>query len=196
MKKTGYTRRSQGGFTILELLVVISIIAVIATFATGAALKAMKSSRIKRVETMAKGLEIALVNYRAKETTWPFDMSDCVKDPSEADCYWIHGENNVEAFRKMYHGSSGQSKTIYLDAGAYIVTVSGARMTLKEALNKGKTDAAIGYPKPDNPNMFCHYCICYRPLTDTVKIYRQDLNNHKDSSGRDAYCPEWKDKPQ
>jgi prepilin-type N-terminal cleavage/methylation domain-containing protein len=181
------------GFTILELLVVISIIAVIATMATGAAIKALKQSRVRRIEAMQSGLEIALANYRAKENAWPFDLSDFVQDNNDKTRYWIHGENNQKALKKMYHGEGGQSQTIYLDAAAYLTTVSGKRMPLRTALNLRRTDAAIGYLLPDNPNRFCYFCLCYNPLTDTVKVYREDTK-HKNAGGGEFICPEWKNK--
>lgn len=190
MKKNTPANRAQRGFTILELLVVISIIAIIATMATGAALKSMKQSRIRRIEAMQTGLEIALANYRAQENAWPFSLGDCVRDNNDRSRYWIHGENNVKAFQKLYSGSGGASRTVYLDGSAYFATVKGRRMPLKNAFSQGGNDAAIGYPLPDNPNRFCHFCICFNPLTDTVKVVRQDTG-HRNADGGYFQCPEW-----
>ena len=190
MKDCLNRNRARGGFTILELLIVVAIIAIIATLATGAAIKAMKQSRERRVEVMANGLEIALANYRAQENEWPFDLSDCVQDFNDRTRYWIHGKYNVNAFKKLMHGGGGSSKTVYLDAGAYLVTAQGARMTLKAALDQKKSEIAIGYPLPSNTDRFCHYCLCYNPLTDTVKVVRQD-QGHQNAGGGGFACPEW-----
>jgi prepilin-type N-terminal cleavage/methylation domain-containing protein len=190
MKKPTSNPLTRRGFTILELLIVISIIAIIATLATGAAIKSMKQSRIRRIDAMAKGLEIALANYRAQENAWPFDLSDCVQDTKDRSRYWIHGENNAKAFQKLYHGGGGESTTVYLDAGAYLTRVSGKRMPLRTALNLRRTDAPLGYPLPENTSRFAYYCLCFNPLTDTVKVVRQDVG-HKSAEGVGFTCPDW-----
>lgn len=184
--KRALTRR---GFTILELLIVISIIAIIATLATGAAIKSMKQNREKRIAVMAKGLEVALMNYRAQENKWPFDLNDRFRKNPEESRYWFHGEEeNFEAFQKMFGGT-----TSYLDENAYLVTVKGSRGTLKEALKKGgkSVQASFGYPKPDDTSRFCYFCVCYSPLTDTVKVVRQD-EKHINAEGGEFKCPKWK----
>lgn len=185
--------RGRTGFTILELLVVISIIAVIATLATGSAVKAIQQVRNRRIETMAKGLELALANYRAQENAWPFQISDFVQDREDRTRYWIHGVDNVKAFKKMYN-VSGASNVGYLDSAAYLVTVGGRRSTLLAALEKGNSEASIGYPHPKNTSRFCHYCVCFNPLTDTVKVVRQDVK-HQNAEGTDFDCPNWNNQP-
>jgi prepilin-type N-terminal cleavage/methylation domain-containing protein len=185
--------RGRKGFTILELLVVISIIAVIATLATGAAVKAIQQVRNRRIETMARGLELALANYRAQENAWPFELSDFVQDRNDRTRYWIHGEDNVKAFKKMYNVSGG-NKIGYLDAAAYLVTVGGRRSSLLAALEKGSSEASVGYPNPRNTSRFCYYCVCFNPLTDTVKVVRQDAK-HQNAEGADFDCPNWNNQP-
>lgn len=178
------------GFTILELLIVVSIIAIIATLSIGAAVKSVKQSRLRRISAMAQGLEIALANYRAQENAWPFELSDCVQDKNDRTRYWIHGKNNAVAFRKLYDGSGGQKKSAYLEASAYLVVSQGSRIPLRSAVDLRRTDAIFGYPKPDNTSRFCCYCLCYNPLTDTVKVFRQDEQHH-DMYGNAFTCPDW-----
>lgn len=190
MQKRFHRNRTRRGFTILELLVVISIIAIIATMATGAAIKSIKQSRLRRIETMAKGLELALQNYRAQENAWPFDLADCVHNNQDRSRYWLHGVNNNKAFEKLFTGAAGQSKTAYLDASAYLVVTQGRRMPLRTALNLRRTDCALGYPHPENTSRFCYYCVCYSPATDTVKVVRQDTG-HTSAEGGGFTCPEW-----
>jgi prepilin-type N-terminal cleavage/methylation domain-containing protein len=185
--------RARGGFTILELLVVVSIMAVIATLATGAAIKSVKSSRNRRVDAMARALEMALANYRAQENQWPFSRSDLQEDPRDKAILWAHGVDNVKVFQKMYHGSGGQSTTVYLDTSAFLTQIqgSGLRVPLRTALDlKKHTEAPIGYPLPENPNIFYCYCVCYNTLTDTVKVYTQHNRHPKLSDyGEELQCP-------
>lgn len=190
MKNDTAPKTNRRGFTILELLIVVSIIAIIATLAIGAAIKSVKQSRVRRIDTMAKGLEIALANYRAQENTWPFSISDCVQDRYDLTRYWIHGKNNAKAFQKLYDGSGGQKKSAYLEPSSYLVLSGGSRLSLRVAIDKGRTDAAFGYPHPENTSRFCCYCICYNPLTDSVKVVRQDTK-HFDVKGAQFNCPEW-----
>ncbi len=190
MRNTTTPKTTRRGFTILELLIVVSIIAIIATLAIGAAIKSVKQARNRRVDTMARGLEIALANYRAQENTWPFSIDDFVQDQNDRSRYWIHGKNNAKAFKKLYDGSGGQKKSAYLEASSYLVLSGGSRVSLRVAIDKGRTDAVFGYPLPDNTSRFCCYCLCYNPLTDTVKVVRQDTK-HFNVNGGQFKCPEW-----
>ena len=186
------------GFTILELLVVIAIMAMLATLTTGAVLKAMRQSRERRVEATVKALEMALVSYRAQENVWPFEMKDLKLDTldytdknDKYKKYWAHGEANAAVFKKLYQNASQSGKTVYLDATAILTRKgSGSIMPLKNALN---TDAPLGYRRPDDPNKFCYFCVCYNPLTDSVNVFRQDQQHWRtDSSGNQPsfWCPE------
>lgn len=168
------------GFTILELLVVVSIMAVIATLATGAALKSIMQSRNKRVDTTIRVLEMALTNFRAQENRWP----DAFSTAQGSDgTLWKHAEDNKLVFKDLYEG--GKSKNIvYLDYSSLLAIVDGRRMTLQDALfgNKSKRISAhdpatisLGYALPSNPNVFCCFCVEYKPITDSVKVHRQDV---------------------
>lgn len=158
-QKRTITRR---GFTILELLIVISIMAMLATLATGAALKAIKQSRTKRISATITALEMALMNYRAQENKWPFDIGSLEK--TSDGYYWAKGQNNAAVFRAMF-----TSSTVYLDGSALMTNVKG-RMTVKQALEKGINNIPIGYPDPENPNVFKYFNVRYAPLTDSVKV--------------------------
>lgn len=158
------TRR---GFTILELLIVISIMAIIATFATGAALKSIKNSRSKRADTMRQVLEMAIINYRAQENEWPFTLTELDQDTSDNNIYWAKGSKNAVVFKKLLTSTS----TVYLDGSGLMTAVNG-RMSVKKARESGLSDIPIGYPDPDNSNVFKYYNVKYLALTDTVKVER------------------------
>ena len=190
-------KRTRRGFTIVELLVVISVMAVIATLAIGAAIKSVKQSSRRRIDTMARALEMALSSYRAQENAWPFDVSDLDKDPRDSGVLWAHGANNVKVFKKMYPGAG--SSMVYLDASAFLSIevidpdTKKPTRSLRSVLNLKQYDkAALGYPLPDNPNRFCYYCVCYFPLTDTVKVLRQDEKHPAiTNGGKELDCPDW-----
>jgi len=171
MKKGNGTKRTRSGFTILELLVVISIMAVVATLATGAVLKAVKQSREKRVDTTIKTLEMALMNFRARENRWPVTLAPA---KSADTSVWFHGVDNAEVFKDLYAGGSDKATT-YLDASALLVSTKQGRKTLREALTLHMNDMSIGYPLPSNPNIFCCYCIEFNLITDSVRVHRQDM---------------------
>ena len=190
MKHEQNCRTTRRGFTIVELLVVMSVMAVIATLAIGAAIKSVKQSRLQRINTMARTLEMALSSYRAQNNEWPFTVGDLTPDPRDKNIMWAHGQDNIKVFRKLYQGSG--SSIVYLDASAFLTTVNGARMPLRKALSEHKLDAPLGYPQPDNMNRFCYYCVCYFPLTDTVKVYRQDQQHPEIvEAGEKLDCPNW-----
>lgn len=173
MRRKLTDRTTRRGFTILELLVVISIMAIIATLAVGAASKSIKQSRSKRIDAMITSLEIALQNYRAQNNEWPFSISDLAQDRKDPNLYWSHGVQNIEVFKKMYHGAAGPSRTVYLDASALFTVVNGKRMTLRAALELRRVDAPLGYPVPNDTSKFAFFCVRYAPLTDTVKVMRE-----------------------
>ena len=196
-------KKTRRGFTILELLVVISIMAVIATLVTGAAIKAIKQSRNKRVEATRKAREMALVNYRAQENEWPFKTDDgggdLEKDTQDVDArLWAHGADNLRVFKKLYENAGIAGKTVYIDASAVMVEAGGRRMTLKAALDSGRSDARLGFPSPDDQSKFAYYCVCYNPATQSVSVHRQDQQHaRKTEAGlgkKGFWCPQWNTK--
>ena len=161
-----HTTNTKRGFTILELLIVISIMAVIATLATGAALKAVKQSRNRRIDATIVALEAALSNYRAQENQWPIEVKD-----SDGDGYDKRvGMDNATVFKKLLKPGSGGTK--YLDGSALLTRVKGKRLTVKQALDKGIADIAIGYPDPNDPNTFKYFTVTFNLVTDSVNVSR------------------------
>ena len=185
-------KKGQRGFTIVELLVVIAVMSVLATLVTGAAMKAIKQSRERRVEATIKGLEMALMNFRARENCWPVTLKQSGNDSS----IWFHGVDNAEVFKKLIAGGS-DGTTRYLDGAALIVSVNGQRMSLFKALEKSKSsDKAIGYALPANQNVFGCFCVEFNPLTDSVKVHRPDMRRAPYGTGDrvegDHTCPDGK----
>lgn len=182
--------RKNGGFTIIELLVVIAIMAVVATLATQAAMKSIRQARTKRIKATISSLELALVNYRTLHGKWSFDIGDMEEDEKlGARFMWLHGKNNAKAFKDLL--VANQSRKSYLDASALLTRVNGARMTVQKALGNNKGEIAIGYVHPDNTDKFYYYCIMYRRETDSIQVQRSDLKHTSDRQENEQFeCPE------
>jgi len=178
------------GFTIIELLVVIAIMAVVATLATQAAMKAMRQSRNKRIESTRQSLELALMNYRALHGEWSFEQDDMTEDPILNERFlWLHGKNNAKAFKALIPKSENVKS--YLDTSALFTKVGGARMTVQKAVEENKSDIAIWYAHPTNPDKFYYFCVLYRVETDSVQVLRSDTgHNADDGYGHNFTCPE------
>ena len=168
------------GFTIIELLVVVSIMAVIATLATGAAIKAVKHSREKRIDTMAKALEMALVNYRALYGKWPVDFFN-YEDDGDTDETKITMKGDVKnaaVFKEVL--LAVKNNRALVDTSALMTNVKGKRMSVRDALEKNAgSDIPIGYPDPapkdDDPaqyKTFKYYTVEYNRPTDSVKVMK------------------------
>ena len=169
------------GFTIIELLVVVAIMAVIATLATGAAIKSVKQNRNKRIDTMAKALEMSLVNYRALYGKWPVDFVGDYKGDLDKDGVKIVLKGDVKnaAVFKEILNAVRQNRAL-LDTSALLTRVKGSQMSVRDALAKYPgSDIPIGYPdhepKPDDPpqyKMFKYYTVEYYLTTESVKVKR------------------------
>ncbi len=174
--KTLTKKITRRGFTIVELLVVISIMAVIATLATGAVLKSVRQSRRKRVDMTAKSLESAVMSYRSLNGEWPykFDQPDPVgagvkKDKSDfAEVKTFKDKENAKVFKKIFE--EVKNGRAMLDTSSILTSVSGGRMTVREALERGVTDIPVGYANPDDQKVFVFFKVVYNFQTDMVTV--------------------------
>lgn len=160
-------KNAKKGFTIVEMLVVVAVMAMIATLATGAVMKSMRTMREKKLNAMISGLQMALDNYRAQQNEWPFEISELKRVNNSQTLYRAEGENNVVVFRKMF-----KSKNTYIDPSAILTRVGGSRMSVRQALEQGKTDLPLGYPEPSNTSEFKFFTVEYNLATDSVKVNR------------------------
>jgi len=197
IKATGYrlqVRRTfrVGGFTILELLIVIAIMAVLATLATGAAIKSVKQGRVRKVEATCRALEMALVNYRTQEGNWPFaPKRDLEEDRYDKNIRWAHGKDNKKVFKEVYHGPRSANQTAFLDGSALLALLEGRRVQLRAALTK-TTDVPLIYPDPNDTSKIRYYCVRYNTQTDSVTIERQDESHvtYENKEAKYWKCPE------
>lgn len=170
------TRR---GFTIVELLVVISIMAVIATLATGAVLKSVRQSRVKRMDMMAKSLESAIMSYRALTGEWPFTVgapdpvgSDVKQyGPEFAETRTFAGKKNAEVFENIF--KEVKEGRPLLDTSSLLTSTGRGRMSVREALDRGEKNIAVGYPDPNDQRQFCYFKVIYNFQTDMVTVEKE-----------------------
>ncbi|MDD2598255.1 MAG: type II secretion system protein [Kiritimatiellae bacterium] len=160
-------KNNRKGFTIVEMLVVVAVMAMITTLATGAVMRSMRTMREKRVDAMVSGLQMALNNYRAQQNEWPFELSDMKRVGNSQTLYKVEGENNQKAFKKMF-----KSKNNYVDPSAILTRVDGSRMSVRQALEQGKTDLPLGYADPRNTREFKFFTVEYNLATDSVRVAR------------------------
>lgn len=154
------TRSGKKGFTLVELLMVIVVMALVATLATSAASKSIKQGRQKRIDTTAKSLQMALVNYRAQEGRWPVGL-----DPdARKDTVTFSGERNKEVFEKLI------TARIYLEPSGLLTIANGKRMSLREAMDRGNFNVPIGYPNPQNQSEFKYFTVVFNLTTDSVSV--------------------------
>jgi len=159
--------KSKKGFTIMEMLVVVAVMAIIATLATGAVMKSLLTMREKKVKATISALQMAMQNYRAQQNEWPFALSDLDRVNNSQTLYEAVGEDNAVVFEGLF-----DSKNTYVDPSAILTRVNGARMPVKDALEKGETRLPLGFPEPTDTRKFSFFTVRYNLTTDTVKITR------------------------
>jgi prepilin-type N-terminal cleavage/methylation domain-containing protein len=74
--KTQNRNRQAGGFTLIEMLVVIAIIGILAGLLTVGATAAVKKNKLTRVSVQMKSIETAIEGYKAKFGFYPPDNAD------------------------------------------------------------------------------------------------------------------------
>lgn len=85
----------KGGFTLLELLVVIVVMGIVATIVVGGASYSLRVARAKRVAISCKTLQTALHRYYTEYNKWPGGGT-----PTKAKDYKItfSGDDNKKVF--------------------------------------------------------------------------------------------------
>ena len=106
----------KGGFTLLELLVVIVVIGILATLIVGGATYAVRVSRDKRRVTSCKTLQIAITRYHNEYNEWPGG----VKPGSNRRAYIYFGKDNAKVFGMLRADSKENPDGIhFLDETAF-----------------------------------------------------------------------------
>jgi prepilin-type N-terminal cleavage/methylation domain-containing protein len=113
------TKRS-GGFTLVELLVVIAIIAALATLATPAILKALTKAKIVRSSTICKSVELAVDGFENEYNFFPYggasyptdeeELSDGDNDGLMAVLAGVESEEDALNFKNITYFSQEEPK--------------------------------------------------------------------------------------
>lgn len=185
-KKGGFGR---GGFTLVELLMVIVVLSVLVTLGIGAGTRSLKSGRNLKADSMRDALRVALDSYRAQVGRWPCELEPDKLDFSDPEAIYFSTyadeKGNIKVFREIIEAGGARANP-YLATEALLTVIGGApekghkhylkggtRMSLREAIEKKHKDTPLGYPDPDDPSMFKLYKVVFNLRTDSVTVERQ-----------------------
>ena len=123
--REGAGRALRGGFTIVELMVVIAIIAILAGAITMGVNGMFYKSRMSRALAIRSLLQSGIETYYAREGEWPGNLDNIAKskEPEDGKDYIeLTHEQADSCFRKIVDVSWGQNATPVLDpSGLYII---------------------------------------------------------------------------
>ena len=195
--------RSQNGFTIVEMLMVVAILGVLIGIVTTAAGSAIRESRFKRTQSMMAVLQAGLATYYAQKDEWPGKLKTlCDGGPSSqlAKEYRIEYLSDTEAdkvFQELINETIKGSQMLDV-SGLFVAEASKAKsgstansrgMDFRAAVTKtdkrGKlspSQLAYGYPAKSTGN-FRRYIIRYNFDTDSVTVMTQN----ESGSGHDYH---------
>ena len=188
----------RGGFTIVELLVVIAVMGVLMGIVTTAATASIRQARGRRIEAMKQALQAGIAAYYAKNDEWPKTLEAVSKNASLSEGemkqgYKILSDSEAEAvFRELIKESIKSGSTPYLDVNGLFVAKdappSGREATrervargrdFKSAANRNDKrsyisvdDMIVGYPRKKS-GYFRRYRIYYNMRTDSISVHAQ-----------------------
>ena len=113
----------RGGFTIVELLIVIAIISVLVTLVSVAVGGSLRNGRTKRAAAMCNVLQQSIAMYYTKTGRWPKAIESMAdKMPGDKDTYTFTGDEADQIFQEIVKLSTGSGATMALvDASALFV---------------------------------------------------------------------------
>ena len=119
----------KGGFTLLELLVVIVVIGILATLVVGGANYALRVARAKRVSLSCSTLKTAIHRYHSEYNEWPGGEEPKKKDgrfqPVEYE-----GKDNKKVFGQLRADSKKNPDHLaFLDETAFFTSASDGSAT-------------------------------------------------------------------
>ena len=188
----------RGGFTIVELLVVIAVMGVLMGIVTTAATASIRQARGRRIEAMKQTLQSGIAAYYAKNDEWPKALENVSKNATfsksemESGCKVLSDKEAEDVFKELIKESTKSGATPYLDVNGLFVAkdapASGPEESrekvargrdFKSAANRNDKrsyipvdDMIVGYPRKKS-GYFRRYRIYYNFRTDSVSVHAQ-----------------------
>jgi prepilin-type N-terminal cleavage/methylation domain-containing protein len=154
----------KGGFTLIELVLVIAVMAILATLAINGAINSRIQGERMRIEASCVALKSALVNFRVAESRWPLVLE-------------VRGNEKVAAFRednaKVFAPLMTAPQKFDLDVSVFLTKVPGKGvMPLKSALEQSISPemCSLGYPDPENRSTFVFFKVSFNIELETVNV--------------------------
>lgn len=123
----------KGGFTLLELLVVIVVISILATIVVGGANYTLRVARAKRKDISCKTLQTAIQRYHTEYNEWP----GCSTTGSGSKASFT-GEANAKVFGALRASNTKENRDgiVFIDETAFF-TPHGSDEAIKLSETSG-----------------------------------------------------------
>lgn len=196
------TQRRKGGFTIVEMLMVVGVLAILMGIVTTAASAAIRQARGRRMVAIKGVIQAGIATYRSQRDVWPPESGQLEK--WSANGLSSDANNGVESGRHIAFLSADQYDDMMYELARVSVGQSGASPVLdvtginvarksaakfrkgrglefNEAIKKNKKhgatyslkEMAFGYITPED-GYFRRFVVQYNADSDTVTVMTQD----------------------
>lgn len=184
----------RGGFTLVEMLMVVAVLSILMTIAIGVGKNAFEGGRAERQKAMRMALEQAVAAYYAQEGEWPKAIERRIEQ-GDADSVQLTSAEANSVFQDVVgkaYGKSGTVKAELIDAAGLFVCrespaidqgradgIDFSRATAKGSKRRiALSQMAFGYAQPsDNykqipgaAGKFIRFTLTYNAKTDSVSV--------------------------
>ena len=191
--------KARGGFTIVELLMVIGVIGILMGIVTTTAIGSLKSSRAQKATALCRIVEQGLATYYAQTGKWPEPLGGRVASGAVGSRTNDEGYNNQSDYN-MYILSNTEGQQMIRNIvevsakGNPMLDISGlfvsrdpgesnghgygtdlfdaVRGTKRNPERMTLSEMNFGYPDPET-GYFRHFKIVYSIPSDEIKVSRQ-----------------------
>ena len=82
------SRKSRGGFTLVEMMVVVAIIGILAAIVVTGAMRHAEKARINATKEQIRQIKMGLASYKLDTGSYPSDLAALVQQPSGYQGDW------------------------------------------------------------------------------------------------------------